>query len=196
DMRGGIMVVGTYAAVPGELVDGTVVVGLDGTFSGSGTVLGSLFRVVEGGTLAPGSSPGRLIIEGDLVIEDGGTLQIEIAGLDGALHDLIDVGGNVVIGAGAVLDLRFLDGFAPDAGDLVDFISYGGSVTGGFASVRVSGLADGWDYGIGLTASGEFRLTSLSDAVAGDVPAPATLTLMLAAVGAIGAARQRRRTAA
>ncbi|MBL8701273.1 MAG: hypothetical protein JNK67_23050, partial [Alphaproteobacteria bacterium] len=46
DMRGGIMVVGTYAAVPGELVDGTVVVGLDGTFSGSGTVLGSLFRVV------------------------------------------------------------------------------------------------------------------------------------------------------
>ncbi len=192
DMRGGMMIVGSFSALPGELVNGDIVVGSDGSFSGSGSVLGRLLRVIAGGTLSPGSSPGRLTLDGDLVIEDGGRLAIEIAGLEGALHDLIEVTGDLIIGDGALLDLRFLDGFAPDTGDILDFISYGGAVTGSFSAITVSGLADGWDYSVGLTGSGEFRLSSLSDAVASQVPAPGTLALSMIALGLIGAARSRR----
>ena len=190
DMRGGMMIVGSFSAQPGDLVNGDIVVGSDGAFSGSGNVVGRLLRVGAGGTLAPGSSPGTLTLDGDLVIEDGGRLAIEIAGLEGALHDLIEVTGDLIIGDGALLDLRFLDGFAPDLGDIVDFISYGGRVTGSFSSIAVSGLADGWDYSVGLTGSGGFRLNSLSDAVA-SAPTPGTLALSMIALGLVAVARSR-----
>jgi hypothetical protein len=176
-----------------EVPLGELHVGTGGSLRGCARVRASRVVVRSGGVAEPGCSPGTLAVDGDFVVEAGGTLQIELAGLTDGLHDLVDVLGNVVLGDGAQLDLRFLDGFAPQAGDVVDFLRATGDFSGNFADVRVSGLAAGWEYRIGSTVDGLLRLTSLSDAQPANIPEPATLVPALVALA--GLTRHRRRSA-
>jgi len=109
---------------------GTFIVGRGGVISGDGGVLEGLVRI-QGGTLAPGNSPGRLTIVGDLVI-DSGTLLLEA--LDAGQIDGIDVQGTVSIGAGVNFDV--LLGFAPSS--TLDFLTATGGIhlAPGFAGPR------------------------------------------------------------
>lgn len=88
-VNGGTLIVGD--GVSGSV--GNVTINTGGTLGGSGTV-GNL-TVTNGGILAPGNSPG-ILNSGDLSIEAGATLGIEIDGaVPGSGHDQLVVTGSV-----------------------------------------------------------------------------------------------------
>jgi hypothetical protein len=159
-----------------------VFIGAGGSFQGStGSVVGPQFRVMEGGALRPGLSPGSLTIEGDLILDPGAILEIEIAGYGaGTGYDRITVTGDTVLGG--TLVLSFLDGFLPQPGDLFDFLAPVGTLLGAFDTVSVLG-APGLTLDPTALARGRLEITG--------VPVPQTLPLL--ALGALGLAGWRRR---
>jgi hypothetical protein len=102
-------------------------------------------------TLAPGNSPGQVIVNGDLILNGDDTLDIEVNGATpGSGFDQFVVNGTVDLG-GAVLNL--IDGYDPVDGDVFTLIQNDGlgPVTGTFA-----GLPEGFEFidflGSGLSA--------------------------------------------
>jgi outer membrane autotransporter protein len=84
-------------------------ISVDGRLQGTGTV-GNV-TVNNGGTLAPGNSPGTLHVDGDLLMQAGSIYSAEIDSDTGA-SDSIAVAGNVQIESGTVLSISNL-GTAP-----------------------------------------------------------------------------------
>jgi hypothetical protein len=85
----------------------------DQSVGGSGTIEGD---VDNQGTLAPGSSPGEIVVNGAYVQEDTGRLAVEIAGTVAAEEfDLLTVNGAVSLDG--LLDVALLDDFVPAASD-------------------------------------------------------------------------------
>jgi outer membrane autotransporter protein len=80
-------------------------ISVNGRLQGSGTV-GNVI-VNDGGTLAPGNSPGTLHVGGDLVMQTGSTYEAEIDSDTGAA-DSIQVNGNVTIQTGTTLSVSNL----------------------------------------------------------------------------------------
>ena len=112
-----------------------------GVLKGTGTI-GELI-VHEGGTVAPGLSPGCLY-SSDVTID--GTLDIEIGGKVGCSdYDRLNVTGTVDID-GASLDVSFVDDFTPKVGDEFVVVNNDGvdAITGTF-----SGLPEGDTFKIG-----------------------------------------------
>ncbi len=103
-----------------------------GKLSGGGTLQGSVNN--SGGTVTPGASPGTLTLSGNYEQGAGGNLAIEVEGTGAGQFDRLVVGGNATL-AGA-LALQPTPGFVAAAapGDSVDFLTYGGTRTGEFAS--------------------------------------------------------------
>lgn len=87
----------------GAITAGSVVVDAGGTLTGSGGTINGNVTVQNGGLFAPGSSPGTMIINGDLVI-DTGVVQLET---EGGVSDEIQVSGTVTIGQNAIIELVF-----------------------------------------------------------------------------------------
>ena len=164
---------------------GTVIVNEGGMIDGDGGIL--LANVlVDGGTLAPGNSPGTLTIYGDLEILSG-TLDIEIGGTQ---QDLLDVYGNVTLSGDTTLNLHFINGFAPSQGDGFSFINaFSSSIDFSGLTVNLFGLQDGFQYT--LSSTGGLTLFAMNDAVSA-VPVPAALWLFGSGLaGLIGVARRR-----
>ena len=109
---------------------GSVNVAAGASFGGTGTILGDLNNT---GTLAPGNSPGILTIAGNLSLNSGGTLKIEIAGADLGQFDQVNVGGSAILGG--TLIIRILDGFTPQAGQQFAFLNASGGLSGSFDGV-------------------------------------------------------------
>lgn len=193
DARQGRVVIGVGVA-PGAV--GEVIVGLNGTLSTTrgGRLLGNVLRVQRDGSLKPGNSPGVMALGGDAILEAGSTLEIEIGGFGQGQYDFLDVLGKLTIEEGAQLDLKFIDGFAPLAGEFVDFIDADEGMLGRFDSIRVSGLRDGWQYAIG-GVNGRLRLTSLNDGIA-VVPEPVGSAMAMCIVTGIVVRLRRRRESA
>ncbi len=104
-----------------------------GTFNFTGgrlqvdTFTGSLIN--QGGTLAPGNSPGTTVITGNYD-QLSGTLEIEINGLAaGTNFDFVSVAGIATLGG--TLDISLIDGFVPTLGDTFEILT-AGSVSGQF----------------------------------------------------------------
>ncbi|MCL4202267.1 MAG: autotransporter-associated beta strand repeat-containing protein [Pirellulaceae bacterium] len=124
------------------------------TLRGVGTVTGSV-TALSGSSVAPGSSPGILTIDGSLALNSGSTLAVEIggtaAGSGAGFHDRVDVtgGGTVTIG-NATLAPSLFGGFVPDSSTLQSFviIDNGGTnaVSGSF-----SGLSEGSPVAVGAS---------------------------------------------
>lgn len=119
----------TLFGEPTLSVTGHLFVFAQGAILGNGTLaVPRQRRVVNGGIISPGLSPGRITIEGDYEQPEGGTLVIEVAGVQPGQFDVLHVTGNATL-AGKV-DLRFIDGFVPRPGDNIDFVKVDGTITG------------------------------------------------------------------
>ena len=122
-----------------------------GTLKGKGTITGNVFN---GGTVAPGLSPGTLTVAGNYSQTAAGTLAVEINGLTaGTQYDQLVVNGTVAL-AGA---LAVTSGFTPSAGDgfaiLVNDAS--DAITGDFTGLPESSVV--------TALPAKYRVTYLGD---------------------------------
>ena len=179
-----------------SLVADQITVGLGSRLSGNGSVGRKVFNlgqvessiVVDGAIIGPGNSPGRFEFFGDVFFD--GVFEIEFAGTAPGEFDIVEVFGDLEFGDNAVLDLIFIDGFAPQAGDQFDFL-LAENLLGDLANVElnVRGLLPGFDFDLGLTGSG-LTLTSLIDTSA--VPVPGAVWLFgTALVGLFGFGKRK-----
>ncbi|WP_439576244.1 PEP-CTERM sorting domain-containing protein [Elioraea sp.] len=172
----------------GTLQAGEVRIGTSGLVGGSGgTIIGNV--VLDGGTLAPGASPGTLNIVGDLTVLDG-ILKIEIGGTGAGQFDVLNITGTTMIAGGTVL-FEFIDGFAPTAGQTFDFFSGPNAPTvAAGVTFAVGGLQAGFQFDLSGPA---LTFVALTDGISTTVPEPASAALLLA--GLLGFAALRRRAA-
>lgn len=108
---------------------GNVLVTNNGLLAGSGIVDGNL-RVANA-TLAPGSSPGSIEVTGNLVLDAGSILAIELGGTEPGTFDSISVGGTALLGG--TLMLVSYAGYVPPQGSDISFLT--GTTSGSFGSV-------------------------------------------------------------
>ncbi len=120
-----------------------------GILKGTGTV-GAL-TVADGGTLAPGQSPGCLN-SGNLLFNNGSTYEFEVGGATECTeYDQTKVTGTVALGDG-ILDLVLFNDFKPTAGQNYTIISNDAAdaVTGTFEDLAEGATfeVDGYVFGI------------------------------------------------
>ncbi|SFJ28740.1 autotransporter-associated beta strand repeat-containing protein [Sphingomonas sp. NFR04] len=123
---------------------GNVFVDAAGTARGNGTVQGSM---EVAGTLAPGNSPGRLVVAGSVTQGAGSTLSIDVdgttAGVGAGHYDTLVLTGatSVYTAAGTLAPkLRGITGdatnsFTPTVGQTFEIVTAEGGVTGSFAAL-------------------------------------------------------------
>ena len=167
---------------------GTLVVGSGTRLENFGTILGNgtlllAAQFINHGTIAPGLSPGKLIINGSFVNASDGVLDLEIA--SASVFDVLEFTANSTVKLGGKLRLHLLDGFVPTVGEEFTFLNYS-SFSGAFDSVELVGF-DGARFGLAYTPT-SFRLNF--DFIPTPVPLPASLGLLAAAMPLL---RWRRR---
>ena len=111
----------------------------------------------SGAGIAAATDSDGLTIRGDLIQSATGTLVIEV-GPSGA--GILNVTGDVTLEG--ILDLRFVDGYAPVADDGLPLIACEGTLSAGFSEVWISGLQDGFEYSLNADSNG-FELIALND---------------------------------
>jgi fibronectin-binding autotransporter adhesin len=118
------------------IVGGTLKIWDAATVQGDGQIIAAL--LLNGGTVAPGSSTGVLTLTGDYTQESGGTLSIELAGQGGVAgvdFDRLDVSGQVMLDG--ALEVLLIDGYAPSVGDMFEVLKTPVGIIGSFISVEV-----------------------------------------------------------
>jgi len=156
--------------------DGSIAIGFGGVLKNSGNVFASSINlglgavaggngnlngaVVNGGKIAPGD-PQTMTINGSYTQLPTGTLDLQVGGPNPADSDHLVVNGPATF-AGH-LELDFINGFAPTAGEVFNLLSFGSAV-GQFTNVEITGLAPGWTFTLNPAGTG-FGLTSTSNAV-------------------------------
>ena len=184
----------------GQVIAGNeVLIGTGGILDGNGgSILGDL--VLDGGTIAPGASPGVLDVTGDFTIL-GGLLDIEIGGIiPGSAFDVINVSGDLIADNPFDIRLSFIDGFAPGAGDTFDFLNIAGDssdlstlLAASLLDVDVVGLPSGFAFDLGFDAT-TGTLSAITSVSA--VPLPASFGFLLAGLAGLGLIGRRRRLVA
>ena len=163
-LNGGSAVAGQTDEAP---IPDTVLVANFGRFYLGGRLIGSVL-VRQGGVFLPGFSPGKALIEGNLTLSTGTSLEMELGGDSaGTTHDQIETTGTATL-AGH-LDVVFRDGFAPTNGQVFELVK-AGSVAGNFSDVTVKGLAPGFTYTLDTAGGKGLRLTATSAGVATTPP--------------------------
>lgn len=164
-------------------IPNVIVVGPQGGLTGTGTIFGDV--IVTEGITTPGSPAGVLTIEGGFHQTRDGSLTFEIDGAEQSQRGLLHVGGDANLHG--TVQLTFVDGFAPRAGDSFELISARGGLDDANVRVEFINLTTGFEFEIG-TNGGVFRVTALTDGVF--VPEP---NAYLMALGATPLRRRRQR---
>jgi T5SS/PEP-CTERM-associated repeat protein len=160
---------------------GRIVIGSGGTLSGIGTLIGDV--IVDGGTVSPGASPGALRVDGNYSQLAGSLLAIEIGGLlPGSQYDQLIVTGDLVLG-GAV-EISFVDGFLPSAGDVFSIFNFDGSFTPP-AVLRFVNAPQGFEFNANAN-DGMFSIAVTA------VPEPASLAVFAVGLAAVLVRRSPR----
>ncbi len=103
-----------------------------GVVDGVGTITADVNNT--GATLAPGASPGTLIINGNYMQGANGILQIELGGLtQGISYDLLSISGTATLDG--TLDLILFGGFTESPGDRFNIIA-SSSLINDFATIN------------------------------------------------------------
>jgi len=114
----------TLTVRSGGVITGDVKVNKDGILNGDGgTINGNV--LVDGGTIAPGNSPGTLVIDGNLDLGTG-ILEFEIGEFE---SDFLIVNGDVAIGEDLIISLLFELNSPSLELNLENFFGIGGSLT-------------------------------------------------------------------
>jgi autotransporter-associated beta strand protein len=166
---------------------------LGGTLSGTGSV-GAL--LVDGGTIAPGASPG--ILSAGNTTFNGGTFSLEINGTTaGSLYDQLNVAGTVTLQSNTALAVNF--GYTPGYGDTFTIINNDGAdsvLGGGLFTVGGNPLVDNafYDLGNGLSISVDYSSgTDGNDVTLSVIPEPASVSMVLGGLAVLVGIRRRRR---
>ncbi len=145
---------GNYTQTSGTTtVDGTLSAALvdiqAGLLRGSGTVTGN---VANAGQVAPGTSPGVLINDGNYSQTANAGLNIEIGGLTlGSQFDQLQVNGTVTLDG--TLNISLLNGFVPTPGDQFVILN---KTSGGVISGNFTNQTEGTVFSVG---SARFQIT-------------------------------------
>ena len=181
--------------VTGSISGSIVTVQTAGTLSGSGTV-GTV--IVNGGIIAPGTSPG--ILNTGNITFNGGTLSLEFNGTTvGTLYDQLNVTGTVTLQSDTALAINF--GYAQQVGDSFTIVNNDGLDPKGGAGLFTflgTPLADGdlfSDFGNNTSLMIDYTAGSDdNDVVLSVVPEPGAVTMLLGGIGLLlGGQRFRRR---
>lgn len=162
-----------------------------GILGGTGTIESNVITGPGSNTIAPGLSPGTLIINGSLTLSSGSTLAMELGGLtQGSLYDYLDVNG--VLTLAGMLDLDFINDFQNSltSGNILTLATADSAILGSFSNVS-SGSYLMTNYPIGLQvwygAGSPYGAENLVVAI----PEPSRALLML--IGGMAMLQRRRR---
>lgn len=190
-------------SITGSLtVNGTLLgsgsVTVAGALGGSGTINKGVN--VTGGSISPGNSPGILTIAGDVTMDSGSSLNIEIGGAtEGTGYDQLKVDGTgQLVTMGGTLNVSQFGGYVPSIGEVYYIVKndnsngLAGSFTG-LASGDVYGTIAGQTLMIYYNADADTNnpYGGGNDVALLVVPEPAMLGLL--SIGALGLMRRRRR---
>ena len=105
---GGLVAVnsGTLAVNADLYAHGGVTIYDGATLGGNGVIHGAVV-VREGGTLAPGNSPGTINVVGNVTFDAGSIFAVQFEGTDA---DRLNVNGNVSVAPGAIIQPEFIGG--------------------------------------------------------------------------------------
>ena len=193
---GGLQVVGGYVQTAG-LTDVTTTLTASGTLeiqggslAGTGTVQAP--QVLMGGTLAPGTSPGTLTLNGDLNFTPTGILDLELGGYtQGSEYDLLSVSGDVSLDG--LLQVSLFGGFTPTLGDTFTVLEAGGNLTGSFDSLLATAFFGGTAYQFDIFIDTNLDQVRLSLTGTSPVPLPPAIWLFLSGLLGFTAMARRRR---
>jgi hypothetical protein len=140
---GSVVVTGNYTQTAGSTVLTSGLLTVDGlvdleggVLAGTGVLNANVLNNAEVDVGQPGS-PGILTIVGDYTQTSGGTLVIEIGGLNsGTDFDQLNVTGQATLDG--TLTVNLINGFVPNSGDGFTVLTFG-SATGAFASINGDG---------------------------------------------------------
>jgi T5SS/PEP-CTERM-associated repeat protein len=120
---------------------GGMTIGPLGTVRGDGTLVADVFNA---GTVAPGTSPGTLRVNGNFQQSVGGRLQIELAS---ASFDKLDVSGEITLDntlfgppLGGTLEVSLTGGYVPLGTKSFDILDWAGSFSGEFSAIALPTL--------------------------------------------------------
>jgi len=147
---------------------GTITIGALGKVDAKGGTLQG--NVVNGGLMDP---LGTINLVGNYTQQSGGTLLFDVAGKSTQQYGQIDITGSGTFEG--KLDLAFIDGFAPTAGETFDFMNVGGSGAFSGLNVEMTGLKPGFNYSEGFS-NGQFDITALNNGFS--VPEPSNWLLL------------------
>jgi hypothetical protein len=192
DVAGGTVVNDNGTLVVSNRLGGSALVTPAATLAGSGTITGP---VTVDGTLSPGPGPAQLDT-GNLTIDSGSTLAIEITGnTGGTTYDQVNTTGTVDLLGGSIT--LTLSGFAPQLADRFYIILNDGTdpVTGTFAGLPQGafvGSSGPYAFFIGYNGNGDGG--SVGNDVFLSIPEPGSLATLVGGLGVLcGLQRFRRR---
>jgi hypothetical protein len=153
--------------------------GWRGILGGHGDIADPGTRAIQG-RVGPGSSPGCVTDQGNVVFEAGAQLEIALGGTTACTgYDRYAVALSLTL-QGPTMTVVLINGFVPAAGQRFDVLDMG-TLTGTLGTVNLPALPTGmtWDT-TALQRSGEIAVVAtVADSV---VPLPAWASLLRASV--------------